>query len=57
MNTYADVSQYKISFNFSKRAGADGSLQLTVLSMNRLNQTESATFSVLPFLAFFFRDS
>jgi hypothetical protein len=34
----------------------DGSLHLTVPSMNRLNQTESATFSILPCWAFF-RDS
>jgi hypothetical protein len=36
--------------------GVDGSLHLTVPSMNRLNQTESATFSILPCWAFF-RDS
>jgi hypothetical protein len=28
--------------------GVDGSLHLTVPSMNRLNQTEPATFSILP---------
>jgi hypothetical protein len=36
--------------------GVDGSLHLTVLSMNRLNQTETATFSIVPRWAFF-RDS
>jgi hypothetical protein len=36
--------------------GVDGSLHLTVPSMNRLNQTEPATFSVLPCWTFF-RDS
>jgi hypothetical protein len=36
--------------------GVDGSLHLTVPTMNRLNQTEPATFSILPRLAFF-RDS
>jgi hypothetical protein len=36
--------------------GVDGSLHLTVPSMNRLNQTEPATFSVWPCWAFF-RDS
>jgi hypothetical protein len=34
----------------------DGSLHSTVQSMNRLNQTEPATFSILSFWAFF-RDS
>jgi hypothetical protein len=33
--------------------GLDGSLHLTVPSMNRLNQTESATFSILPLWTFF----
>jgi hypothetical protein len=36
--------------------GVDGSLHLTVPSMNRLNQTEPATFSIMPFWAFL-RDS
>jgi hypothetical protein len=36
--------------------GMDGSLHLTVPSMNRLNQTEPATFSILPCWTFF-RDS
>jgi hypothetical protein len=36
--------------------GVDGSLHLTVPSMNRLNQTEPETFSILPCWAFF-RDS
>jgi hypothetical protein len=36
--------------------GVDGSLHFTVPSMNRLNQTEPATFSILPCWAFF-RDS
>jgi hypothetical protein len=36
--------------------GAEGSLHLTVPSMNRLNQTELATFSILLCFAFF-RDS
>jgi hypothetical protein len=36
--------------------GVDGSLHFTVPSMNRLNQTELATFSILPCWAFF-RDS
>jgi hypothetical protein len=36
--------------------GVDGSLYLTVPSMNRLNQTEPATFSILSWWAFF-RDS
>jgi hypothetical protein len=34
----------------------DGTLHLTVPSMNRLNQTEPVTFSILPGWAFF-RDS
>jgi hypothetical protein len=33
--------------------GVDGNMHLTVPSMNRLNQTEPATFSILPFWAFF----
>jgi hypothetical protein len=33
--------------------GVDGSLHLTVPSMNRLNQAEPATFSILPCWAFF----
>jgi hypothetical protein len=37
-------------------AGVDGILHLTVPSMNRLNQTEPATFSIMPCWAFF-RDS
>jgi hypothetical protein len=36
--------------------GLDGSLHFTVPSMNRLNQTEPATFTILPCWAFF-RDS
>jgi hypothetical protein len=36
--------------------GADGSLHFTVPSINRLNQTELETFSILPFWTFF-RDS
>jgi hypothetical protein len=35
------------------QGGVDGSLHLTVPSMNRLNQTEPATFSILSFWAFF----
>jgi hypothetical protein len=33
--------------------GVDGSLHFTVSSMNRLNQTEPATVSILSFWAFF----
>jgi hypothetical protein len=33
--------------------GFDGSLHLAVPSMNRLNQTEPAPFTILPCLAFF----
>jgi hypothetical protein len=36
--------------------GVDGNLHFQVPSMNRLNQTEPATFSILPCWAFF-RDS
>jgi hypothetical protein len=57
MNTSADVSQ---NSNHSSSillkpllGGVDGSLHLTVPSMNRFNQTEPATFSVLPSWAFF----
>jgi hypothetical protein len=32
--------------------GVNGSLHLTVTSMNRLNQTETATFLILPFWTF-----
>jgi hypothetical protein len=38
------------------QGGVDGSLQLTISSMNRLNETEPATFSILTCWAFF-RDS
>jgi hypothetical protein len=40
----------------TKCHSVDGSLDLTVPFMNRLNQTEPATFSILPCWAFF-RDS
>ena len=33
--------------------GVDGSLHFTLPSMNRLNQTEPATFAILLFWAFF----
>jgi hypothetical protein len=64
MNTSADVSKFKIVPVHVKcwyllkpvLGGVDGSLHLTVPSMNRLNKTEPATFSILPCLAFF-RDS
>jgi hypothetical protein len=39
-----------------KGLGVDGSFHFTVLSMDRLNQTEPATFLILPCWAFF-RDS
>jgi hypothetical protein len=38
------------------RGGEDGNLHFPVPSMKRLNQTEPATFSILPCWAFF-RDS
>jgi hypothetical protein len=46
------------SFNFSAFSkpvlgGVDGNLHFPVPSMNRLNQTEPATFSILPCWAFF----
>jgi hypothetical protein len=55
MNTSADVSKFKIVPVHVKcwillipvLGGVDGSLHLTVPSMNRLNQTEPATFSIL----------
>jgi hypothetical protein len=64
MKTSADVSKFKIVPVQSKcwtllkpvLGGVDVSLHLTVPSMNRLNQTEPATFSTMPCLAFF-RDS
>jgi hypothetical protein len=64
MNTSEDVSKIKIVPVLVKcwvlfkpvLGGVDGSLHLTVQSMNRLNQTESATFSILPCWAFL-RDS
>jgi hypothetical protein len=65
MNTYADVSKFKISpfFNFKccillkpVLGGVDGNLHLPVPSMNRHNQTEPATFLILSCWAFF-RDS
>jgi hypothetical protein len=40
-------------FAFFGFRGVDGSLHLTVPSMNRLNQTEPATFSIMPCWAFF----
>ena len=33
--------------------GVDSSLHFTLLSMNRLNQTETATFAILLFWAFY----
>jgi hypothetical protein len=64
MNTSADVSKFKIYYFMFKcwillkpvLKGLDGNLHFPVLSMNRLNQTEPATFSILPCWAFF-RDS
>jgi hypothetical protein len=60
MNTSADVSKFKILlFHVLLKpvlGGVDGSLHSTVPFMNRLNQTEPATFSILPRWAFF-RDS
>jgi hypothetical protein len=64
INTSADVSKFQIVPVRVKcwillkpvLEGVDGSLHLTVPSMNRLNQTEPATFSILTCLAFF-RDS
>jgi hypothetical protein len=58
MNTSADVSKLyqfmlNVEFCFSRCGGVEGSLHLTEPSMNRLNQTESATFSILPCWAFF----
>jgi hypothetical protein len=61
MNTSADVSKFKIVPVHSKcwillkpvLGGVNGSLHLTVPSMNRLNQTEPATFSIKPCWAFF----
>jgi hypothetical protein len=52
MNTSADVSKFKISpFLFKScillkpvLGGVDGNLHIPVPSMNRLNQTEPATF-------------
>jgi hypothetical protein len=59
--TSADVSKFKIVPVHVKcwillkpvLGGVDGSLHLTVPSMNRLNQTEPATFSILSCWAFF----
>jgi hypothetical protein len=65
MNTSADVSKFKISPFFVFKCwillkpvlgGVDGNLHFPVPSMNRLNQTEPATFSLLSCWAFF-RDS
>jgi hypothetical protein len=64
MSTSADVSKFKIVPVHVKcwillkpvLGGVDGSLHLTVPPMNRLNQSELATVSVLPCWAFF-RDS
>jgi hypothetical protein len=64
MNTSADVSKFKI-LQFHVKCwillkpvlgGVDGKLHFPVPYMNRLNQTEPATFSFLPCWAFF-RDS
>jgi hypothetical protein len=52
----ADVTLYIISSYSSSYFGVwgvKGSLHLLLLPMNTLNQTESATFSILPFWAFF----
>jgi hypothetical protein len=55
-NISADVSKFKIlPFHVLLKPvlrGVDGSLHLTVPSMNRLNQTEPAAFSILQFWAF-----
>jgi hypothetical protein len=64
INASADVSKLKmlllsclnIEFCFSDAMGRGGSLHLPVLSMNRFNQTEPATFYILSFWDFF-RDS
>jgi hypothetical protein len=65
MNTFADVFKFKISPFFVFKCwillkpvlgGVDGNLHFPVPSMNRLNQTEPATFSILSCWAFF-RDS
>jgi hypothetical protein len=64
MNTSADVSKFKIVLVHVKcwillkpvLGGVDGSLHFTVPSMNRLNQTEPATFSMMLCWTFF-RDS
>jgi hypothetical protein len=61
MNTSADVSKFKVlPFQFKCRillkpvlGGVDGSFYFPVLSINRINQTEPTTFSILPFWAFF----
>jgi hypothetical protein len=65
MNTSADVSKFNICHHFRVKCwillkpvlgGVDGNLQFPVSSMNRLNQTEPATFSILLCWTFF-RDS
>jgi hypothetical protein len=42
-----------LNFALAGARGEDGSLHLDVPSMNRLNQTEPATFSILPRWTFF----
>jgi hypothetical protein len=64
MNTSADVSKFQILPVHFKcwillkpvLGGVDGNLHIPLSSMNRLNQTESETFSILS-LCTFFRDS
>jgi hypothetical protein len=64
MNTSADVSKFQIVLVRLKcwillmpvLGGVDGNLHFPVPSMNRLNQTEPATFTIVPCWAFL-RDS
>jgi hypothetical protein len=46
------VGQFKYRLINHTYGGVDGSLHLTVPSMNRLNQTDPATFSILLFRTF-----
>jgi hypothetical protein len=62
MNTSSDVSKFKISQFFllfnccilpkAVLGGVDGNLHIPVPSRNRLNQTEPATFAIMPCWAF-----
>jgi hypothetical protein len=51
MNASADVSKFKILLK-PVLGGVDGNLQFPLPSMNRLNQTEPATFYNLAVMGF-----